>query len=122
LSSPGSGCCPAKDTYTNVLLTDLVRLILQGHLADVKEEFRQKLRPREYLACGDPLSQLPARVIGGCHADTRFKSNHPSKESDCISCHMPKKEAVELLIALYEKNGKPEKAAALRHKIEGLIH
>lgn len=28
-----------------------------------------------------------------CHAGTRFAASHPSKKSNCIGCHMPKKEA-----------------------------
>jgi len=28
-----------------------------------------------------------------CHASTRFARSHPSKSSNCIDCHMPKKEA-----------------------------
>lgn len=28
-----------------------------------------------------------------CHANTRFTKNHPSKTSDCIACHMPRREA-----------------------------
>ena len=30
-----------------------------------------------------------------CHAKTSFASNHPSKSSNCIGCHMPKKEATD---------------------------
>jgi hypothetical protein len=29
----------------------------------------------------------------GCHAKTPFAANHPSPASNCIGCHMPKKEA-----------------------------
>jgi hypothetical protein len=39
----------------------------------------------------DPVSFYRSRCLG-CHADTRFESSHPAKDSDCIGCHMPKKE------------------------------
>jgi tetratricopeptide (TPR) repeat protein len=38
----------------------------------------------------DPVSYYRTRCLG-CHADTRFASDHPSKSSDCVGCHMPKK-------------------------------
>jgi hypothetical protein len=40
----------------------------------------------------DLVSYYRSRCLG-CHTDIRFESNHPSKESNCIGCHMPKKEA-----------------------------
>jgi hypothetical protein len=29
----------------------------------------------------------------GCHANTHFAASHPARNSNCIGCHMPKKEA-----------------------------
>jgi hypothetical protein len=40
----------------------------------------------------DPVSYYRARCLG-CHAHTRFAASHPSRNSNCIGCHMPKKEA-----------------------------
>jgi hypothetical protein len=39
----------------------------------------------------DPVSYFRGRCLS-CHAGTSFAPSHPSKGSDCISCHMPKKE------------------------------
>jgi hypothetical protein len=40
----------------------------------------------------NPVSYYRAKCLG-CHAETRFASDHPSKNSDCIGCHMPRREA-----------------------------
>jgi hypothetical protein len=40
---------------------------------------------------GDPLSYYRARCLS-CHANTHFAASHPSKSSNCIGCHMPKRE------------------------------
>lgn len=49
--------------------------------------------------CHDPHNE-PTNVVPyyrakclGCHARTHFAVNHPSNSSNCIACHMPKREA-----------------------------
>lgn len=49
--------------------------------------------------CHDPHNE-PTNVVPyyrskclGCHAKTHFATSHPSRSSDCIACHMPKREA-----------------------------
>lgn len=39
----------------------------------------------------DPVSFYRARCLT-CHAATHFSAGHPSKNSNCIGCHMPKRE------------------------------
>jgi hypothetical protein len=40
----------------------------------------------------DPVSYFRGQCLT-CHATTKFAADHPSTESNCIGCHMPKKEA-----------------------------
>jgi len=40
----------------------------------------------------EPVAYYRARCLE-CHAKTAFPSDHPSRTSDCIGCHMPKREA-----------------------------
>jgi hypothetical protein len=40
----------------------------------------------------EAVSYYRAKCLG-CHAQTHFAASHPSRNSNCIGCHMPKKEA-----------------------------
>jgi hypothetical protein len=40
----------------------------------------------------DPITYYRAKCLV-CHAQTHFAAEHPSRSSNCIGCHMPKKEA-----------------------------
>jgi len=40
----------------------------------------------------DPVSSYRERCLI-CHGSTKLAANHPSKSSNCIGCHMPKREA-----------------------------
>lgn len=40
----------------------------------------------------EPVAYYRARCLE-CHAKTTFASDHPAKTSDCIRCHMPKRDA-----------------------------
>jgi Cytochrome c554 and c-prime len=49
--------------------------------------------------CHDPHNE-PTNIVSfyrskclGCHAQTHFAANHPARSSNCIGCHMPKREA-----------------------------
>jgi hypothetical protein len=42
----------------------------------------------------DPISYYRSKCLQ-CHAKTAFAATHPSKTSDCISCHMPRRNAAD---------------------------
>ncbi len=42
----------------------------------------------------DPVTYFRAKCLS-CHASTHFAAVHPSKTSNCIGCHMPKKETTD---------------------------
>jgi hypothetical protein len=43
----------------------------------------------------EPVESVPyyRQKCLSCHAMTKFAADHPTRKSDCISCHMPKREA-----------------------------
>ncbi len=56
----------------------------------------------------DPISSYRERCLT-CHGNTRLAPDHPSKASNCIGCHMPKREANDGAQCLY---GSPDPTPA----------